>query len=197
MKGLVVHVVLWAAMLAAAGCGQSEEERAIALIQQAGGDLGFDSEGRVISVNLSDTQATDNELAAIGVLPYVRTINCTNAGGIKGAGLESVARLPNLETLYLVGTEVDDAGLARLAGLKSLKTLHLGRTRITDAGMPALDGLENLQTLSLGNTEVTDKGLVQLRDLRKLSTLILKETKTTPAGIKELHRMLPDTRIDR
>lgn len=188
--------VLLAAALATLGCGRSDQEQAIALIKGAGGTLNHDEQGRIISVDLSDTAAGDEELAAVSALPNVRTINCTNASRIKGKNLEMLANLRNLETLYLVGTDLDDAGLARLRDLKSLKTLHLGRTRITDAGMPAIDNLTNLQTLSLGNTAITDNGLVELRDLRDLSTLILRKTKTTPAGVQELRRMLPNTRIE-
>lgn len=190
------QAVLLAGTLATLGCGRSDRDVAIAMIQEAGGTLNYDDQGRVISVDLSGTGATDEELAAISVLPDVRTLNCTNAKKIKGSSLDLLVTLKNLETLYLVGTDLDDAGLSRLPHLKSLKTLHLGRTRITDAGMPALDNLTNLQTLSLGDTAVTDQGLVQLRDLRKLSTLILRNTKTTQRGVQELHRMLPDARIE-
>jgi Leucine rich repeat len=197
MKRLVTAcALLLAGTLATLGCSPSDKDAALARIQQAGGTVNYDSQGRVVSVDLSDTQATDEELAAVRVLPDVRTINCTNARGIKGTDLDVLAELKNLETLYLVGTSVDDEGLSRLKDLKSLKTLHLGRTRITDKGMPALDGLANLQTLSLGNTDVTDAGLVQLRNLRNLSTVILRQTKTTPRGVQELRRMLPKARID-
>ncbi|MEX0978005.1 MAG: leucine-rich repeat domain-containing protein [Pirellulales bacterium] len=191
-----LSTALLTAVLAITGCRASDTESALATIQAAGGTVNRDHQGQVVSVDLSDTAATDEELAAIGVLPSVRTINCTNARQIKGATLRQLGGLKNLETLYLVGTDVTDASLAGLEGLTSLKTLHLGRTRITDAGMPVLDHLTNLQTLSLGNTEVTDMGLVQLRDLRHLSTLILRKTKVTSRGVQELQRMLPDTRIE-
>jgi Leucine-rich repeat (LRR) protein len=190
------QAVILAGLLTALGCSPSDQETALAMIRQAGGNVSHDDLGRVVSVDLSDTPATDEELAAIRVFPDVRTINCTNARGIKGTDLDVLVDLKNLETLYLVGTSLDDTGLSRLKDLKSLKTLHLGRTNITDAGMPALDNLTNLQTLSLGNTAVTDAGLIQLRDLRNLSTLILRDTKVTPRGIQELRRMLPDARID-
>jgi hypothetical protein len=191
----IAHAVIVAAMMATLGCGRSDREAAIDTIQAVGGTLSYDEQGRVVSVNLSDTQATDEELAAISALPYVHTINCTNAHRIAGNSLYLLGNLKNLETLYLVRTDLEDSGLAGVQNLMSLKTLSLDGTGITDAGMPALANLNNLQTLVLGDTAITDSGLVPLRNLRKLSTLILRDTKTTGAGIQELHRMLPEVRI--
>ncbi len=177
------------------GCSETPEAQALAAIASVGGQVRSDNQGRILSVDLSETPAQDNVLAAIAVLPHVQTINCTNAHHITGSGLAALSGLTDLQTLYLVGTELDDVGLSHIGNLTSLKTLQIGHTKITDAGMPALDHLENLQTLSLGNTAVTDQGLVQLRDLRHLSTLILRDTKTTRRGVQELRRMLPEVRV--
>jgi hypothetical protein len=196
MKRLAaVAAVLLAVTAATSGCSKPEKDVALARIKAVGGTISYDAQGRVISVDLSDSWATDEEVAAIRYLPYVETINCTNARRITGSTLHQLAALPKLNTLYLVGTQLDDAGLAQLQHATSLTTLNLDSTRITDAGMRTLDNLDNLQTLVLGHTAVTDRGLVQLRDLRQLSTLNLRDTKTTPDGVKGLRRMLPDVRI--
>lgn len=178
-----------------AGCSSTPEEQALAMIEGVGGTVRSDAQGHVISIDLSETPVRDNTLAAIAVFPHVQTINCTNAGNITGSGLAGLRGLSQLETLYLVHTQVDDAGLNHIRHLKSLKTLQLGHTKVTDAGMPALDSLAQLQTLSLASTVVSDAGLVQLRDLRNLSTLVLRDTKTTRRGVQELRRMLPDVRV--
>jgi internalin A len=177
------------------GCSSTPEEQALATIEGVGGTVRSDAEGHVISIDLSGTPVRDNTLAAIAVFPHVQTINCTNASRITGSGLAALRGLSQLETLYLVNTQLDDAGMEHIKHLTSLKTLQLGHTNITDAGMPALDSLTQLQTLSIANTAVSDAGLVQLRDLRKLSTLILRDTKTTRRGVQELHRMLPEVRV--
>ena len=190
----VAHALLLTATLVILGCTVPDKESAIGMIQRAGGTFSYD-QGKIISVDLSDTGATDQELAAIRFLPHVRTINCSNARQITGSALYLLVNLKHLEELHLVNTELDDDGLSRLRDLTSLKTLNLDGTRITDAGMPAIDNLTNLQTLVLGNTKITDKGLVQLRDLRELSTLVLRNTETTPRGVQELRRMLPDVRV--
>jgi Leucine-rich repeat (LRR) protein len=195
MRVRSVSLILLLAHLLVAGCSTTPEEEALAVIQGVGGSVRADAQGNIVSVDLSDTPVRDNMLAAIAVFPHVQTINCTNAHHITGSGLAALRGLNNLETLYLVDTQVDDAGLRHVRHLTSLKTLQLGHTQITDAGMPALDSLEQLQTLSIANTAVSDKGLVQLRDLRHLSTLILRDTKTTRSGVQELRRMLPEVRV--
>jgi hypothetical protein len=196
MKLFALYAFALSGVLAIGGCSRSDQEIALEMIRQAGGTIGYDDQGRPVSVDLSDAAATDEELAAVHVLPEVRSINCTNARGIKGTDLDLLVDLKNLETLYLVGTSLDDEGLSRIKDLKSLKTLHLGRTNITDKGMPGLENLTNLQTLSLGNTAITDAGLIPLRGLRNLSTVILRGTKVTPRGVQELRRMLPEARVD-
>lgn len=177
------------------GCSNSDRELAIELIQQAGGTLSYDDQGRITSVDLSDSDATDEELAAVSMFPHVQSVNCNNAPGVTGSDLDLLVDCPRLAKLYLVGTKLDDVGLSRMKDLTSLQTLNLDGTAITDRGMPALDNLVNLRTLVLGNTAITDRGLVQLRDLRNLSTLVLRNTRTTPGGVKELERMLPEVRI--
>jgi hypothetical protein len=188
---------MFLALLLTAGCSATPEEAAHELLGAVGAKLRTDSTGAVVAVDLSETGARDDALAAIGFYPQVQSINCNGLTRITGSGLASLAGLKHLESLYLANTDVDDAGLSYVQNLGSLKTLQLGGTKVTDAGMGALDHLVNLKTLSLGGTAVTDHGLVQLRDLRDLETIGLRDTKTTKRGAQELQRMLPDVRIVR
>ena len=75
------------------------------------------------------------------------------------AGLKELARLKNLTTLGLVGTQVTDVGLKELGTLKNLTRLSLAARTVTDAGLKELARLKNLTTLDLGYTKVTDAGL--------------------------------------
>lgn len=179
------------------GCSGTPEENARELLDSVGAKLRTDPSGAIVAVDLSETPARDDALAAIGVFPHVQTINCSGVQGITGSGLAGLAGLSKLDSLYLANTAVDDAGLAYVQHLGSLTTLQLGGTKVTDAGMGALDHLVKLKTLSLGGTAVSDHGLVELRDLRDLETIGLRDTKTTKQGAQELQRMLPDVRIVR
>jgi hypothetical protein len=183
--------------LALTGCSSTPEEDALELLESVGAKLRTGATGQIVAVDLSETMAGDDALAAIGVFPQVESINCNGAARITGSGLAGLAGLAQLDSLYLANTSVDDAGLNSIQHLHSLTTLQLGGTKVTDAGMDALDHLVNLKTLSLGGTAVTDRGLVHLRDLRHLETLGLRDTKTSKGGAVELQRMLPDVRIVR
>ncbi len=177
------------------GCKATPEEQALELVAAYGGEVRTDAGGHVTAVDLSDTPAGDDVIAALGVFPTIRTLNCTNAGRISGQGFSAWSSDASIESLYLVSTALDDAGLHQIGRFNSLKTLQLGHTKITDAGLPAVDHLSNLETLSLSNTAVTDAGLISLRDLRKLSTLMIRDTGASPRGVLELRRMLPKARI--
>ena len=97
-------------------------------------------------------------------------------GKITGAGLAHLAGLPNLETLEVSDSNVDDAGLARLSGVTKLKALKLRATEITDAGLTHLSGLKALETLDLSHTRIAGPGLVHLRGLTALKALDLQVT---------------------
>jgi hypothetical protein len=177
------------------GCSTTPEEKALELVAAYGGEVRTNTAGQITAVDLSDSSAGDDVIAAIAVFPTINTLNCSNASRVTGQGFATWSPEARIESLYLVGTALDDAGLQQVGHLGSLKTLQLGQTKITDAGLPALDRLINLETLSLSNTAVTDIGLISLRDLRKLSTLMIREANTTPRGVLELRRMLPDARV--
>jgi Leucine Rich Repeat (LRR) protein len=184
-------------ILTYAGCAASEEQTAIAAIKNLGGKIKTDEHsGAVVEVDLSGTKTTDDDLACLKPLAHLRLLNCSKTP-VRGPGLDQLAGLGELQTLFLVGSELDDAGLAHLKGLTSLRTLHLGRTRITNAGLPALALLSRLRTLSLGNTRITDAGLGPLKEMRELGTLVLRHTHTTPAGVQQLRQTLLKTQIER
>lgn len=191
----IVKIATLCSLLLAIGCKAAPEDQALELVAAYGGQVRTDSAGHIVSVDLSNTPAGDDVIAALAVFPTIQSLNCSNAGRITGHGFAAWSPASQIESLYLVGTAVDDGGLQHVARLGSLKTLQLGQTKITDAGLSAVDHLSNLETLSLSKTQVTDAGLISLRDLRKLSTLMIRDTGTTPRGVVELRRMLPDVRV--
>ena len=88
-------------------------------------------------------------------------------------GFKHLARLKDLQSLYLCNTKVDDKILKILGGMKSLRVLNLNSTDVTDDGLKALAGLTALEALDLSQTAVTDAGVKHLQPLQKLRHLSL------------------------
>ena len=202
MAGFTIHcsatvsAIVAVLVLACSGCAPSEEQKALAAIKQLGGKIKSAQQGQVVEVDLSRTKATDDDLAAHKALVHNRSLNCSYTP-ITGQGLEQLAGSRDLQTLFLVGSELNDTGLAEVSKLSSLRTLHLGRTKITNAGLAELASMSNLRTLSLGNTQITDAGLAALKPMHELGTLVLRQTKTSPAGVQQLRQSLSKTQIER
>jgi hypothetical protein len=114
---------------------------------------------------------------------------------VTDAGLVSLKRLTQLQTLDVFDGDVTDDGLKHLTGLSHLQTLNLSRTQVTDAGLKDLKALTQLQTLDLSDTQVTNAGLEDIKGLSQLQTLYLEGTKVSDVGVGDLQRVLPSCRI--
>jgi hypothetical protein len=93
--------------------------------------------------------------------------------------------------------KINDVWLLKVKRLPRLQWLSLVDTDVTDVGLANLKGMTRLEKLYLGNTQVTDAGLVQLKEFFQLKALYLKETRVTDAGVLELQRELPNCKIER
>jgi hypothetical protein len=152
-----------------------DQSKAIATVTALGGWVEFadnDPDKPVVKVCLSCTQCKDSDLAIL-------------------------KDFPELQVLWLNGTNVTDAGLAHLAGLKNLETLYLSGTGIGDAGLAHLEALTRLQNLDLQGTQVGDPGLERLRGLTQLRIVFVAATKVTDKGEQKLHQALPEVDIAR
>src|SRR5436853_274544 len=82
-----------------------------------------------VAIDLSNTAATDEDLAV-------------------------VVRAPDLDELNLAFTKVTDAGLDHLRRAPKLATLNLSSTKVTDAAIPKLQRLADLYRVDIGQTEI-------------------------------------------
>ena len=106
------------------------------------------------------------------------------------AGLDQLAKLPQIQRLELGGAAVTDSILDQLNELSRLDRLGLENTSVTDNGMKKLAGLTQLKWLILnGNTGITDDGLKRIAGLRQLEYLDLSLSNVTDAGLKHLRLM--------
>ena len=109
----------------------------------------------------------------------------------KPEGELTVADLEKVTSLRLPFRQITDVGLKEVAKLQNLQELYLP-SQITDEGLKEVAKLQNLTGLNLmACKQITDAGLKEVAKLQKLERLSLLGTKITDAGVAELRKALP------
>lgn len=129
----------------------------------------------------------DEGLALLADLGNVTWLSLQSAP-VTNAGLVHVARLKDLEHLYLGYSRVTGEGLTRL-DLPKLRILSLHGLAVKDADLEKLPELPQLQELVLNDTLVTDDGLAHLGKYASINKLWLENTKITDKGLVHLQRL--------
>lgn len=124
--------------------------------------FGEEAFGEVITVQLLDTLATDEDLRYLADVPTVEWVHLSNTK-VTDKGLLYLLACPKLRNLTLDGLPITDDGLAQLIVLKELEEISLSRTQITDAGLEHLAKLPNLKNIWLRGTAITDGGYQRLK----------------------------------
>jgi internalin A len=156
--------------------------------------VGIDYFGHVVMVGLGKS-ATDLEMAHVGRLPRLVTLNAPNVKEITDAGAAHLAGLADLESVSLSGSKVTGGALANFRGKTTLKFLFIDHLPITDADLVHLEGLTNLEILDLTATKVGDAGLAHLEGLVNIKTLRLGSTQIEGPGLAHLKRMSKLSRL--
>lgn len=94
---------------------------------------------RLRYIHLSSSQITDKSLAVFAKLPDVKGLSL-QFNHFTDDGLERVARLEELESLWVCGkvdreNKITDVGLKRIVTLKHLTTLGIQHTEVTSQGV--------------------------------------------------------------
>jgi len=90
----------------------AQQGRALSEIQKLGGQVERDEKAPgtpVVGVILRGARISDNDLAGLGGMTGLRTLDLTSTS-ISDAGLSHLKKLPHLQSLDLTGTPVTDAG---------------------------------------------------------------------------------------
>lgn len=83
-----------------------------------------------VTVDLSATKITDQGVAQLGSSKNLRLIRLAETG-VTDATIDTLLKLPTLESINLYGTKVTDAGVSKLAAMGNLKRLYLWKTAVT------------------------------------------------------------------
>ena len=144
----------------------------------------------VVWVVVEGDDVTDRWLARLRRLPKLQVLGLLKTQ-VTDSGLAGLSRWPHLESLWLNGSGVTDAGMVHVEQLTKLNSLYLENTPIGDAGLAHLKSLSQLEYLSLRGTRVTDTGLEHLKGLTRLKWINLDGTQVTLDGKKNLQRAIP------
>jgi internalin A len=181
----------------------TEPAKALAAIKKMGGKVQTEESGRVVGIDLSGTQATDDDQKLLSGFKALRTLNLFNTK-ITGPGLAHLKGLDRLEELDLswpllgyadaVGDSyrprpLDEESLKHLKGLPALRSLNLEYTQLSEEGLQLLGELKTLRDLDLNLVRVTDKGLRHLQGLTELTRLYLRNAPVTDRAAATLGRL--------
>lgn len=176
-------------------------------IDDLGGAVTRNAEGRITGVDLRGTWVTDTDLRQLNQLPDLSYLDLSltritdqgmqeikNLRGIvelnlyfaeyvTDQGLAAVREWKKLERLNVHGAKVSDTTLEHISGITTLESLDMGSTMLTNIGLERLTTLPNLKQLTMGGTELGDAGLQALRQIPTLTYLDLSGRQGTDKNV--------------
>jgi Leucine-rich repeat (LRR) protein len=104
-----------------------------------------------------------------------------------------LAKLAQVQRVYLEDTAISDLGLQFLAGYRDLVDVSISRTKSTGvtlngSGFSALKGAQNFELLVVRGQPLSDECVEHLAKIKTLRHLVLIDTKITDKGIQLLER---------
>ncbi len=185
----------------------ADEEAAVRRLQELGGTIQFDKEGKdraVIRVYLSGAKIKDEDLLNLEELHELKELSISgqtqkspprSGGQITDKGLQTIGKLSKLESLNLCGNRITNAGLKELHKLKELRRLDLSLTSVNDDGMQALHPLEKLEYLRIWDVKISDVGLSHLQEIKTLKQVLLAHAEVTASGLEKLRNAIPNIKV--
>lgn len=124
--------------------------------------FGRDDAGRLLIERRYITGLTDDEMASVKTLQYLRSLGL-EANPIADRSVIGLRSLRCLETLNLSHTAISDQAMKELAELPALRNLDLSRTDVTDASLQYLSKCASLQKLNVEMTNISEDGAAMLQ----------------------------------
>jgi hypothetical protein len=119
---------------------------------------------RVTSLSFRETDVTDQDLKELVKVDQMTSLGLSLCPQVTIEGLKELAKLKQLNTLYLGGPNITDATLKEVANFQQITRLDLAHCpKVTDKGIKELARLKNLKIFFLRNSLVTKAGKFELR----------------------------------
>lgn len=132
------------------------------------------------------------ELDKLRLFPQLRSVSLGSTN-INDLGLQYVCKNPNIDNLNLQDTQITNEGIRCLAELKGLKYLRLKENWQLDNGcIEAINQLQSLVDLQLHETSIDGAGIKAI-NLVHLRDLMVNETEDSI--LRHLSHQLPRCRI--
>ncbi len=165
-------------------------------IDDLGGHVTKDGQGRVTGVSLRGTWVGDADLRHLSELPELSYLDLSLTH-ITDQGMSELRNLPGIMELNLYFAEyVTDEGIAAIKDWKKLRTLNLHGTKVSDTALEHIAGISTLESLNVGSTLMTDVGLERLTTLPNLKELTMGGNELGDAGLQALRQMPGLTYLD-
>jgi internalin A len=165
-------------------------------IDDLGGHVTTDGQGRVTGVSLRGTWVGDADLRHLSELPELSHLDLSLTH-ITDQGMPELRNLPGITELNLYFTEyVTDEGVAAIKDWKKLRILNLHGTKVSDTALEHIAGISTLESLNVGSTLMTDVGLERLTTLPNLKELTMGGNELGDAGLQALRQMPGLTYLD-
>jgi hypothetical protein len=100
--------------------------------------------------------------------------------------LKMLQKFPNLESVSLNGTNINDNGLQYLIQCPTVTNINLSFTTITDTGIGHLTALKKLEHLRLKETNISPKSIPYFNQMTHLISLQVHETQISGKDMEKL-----------
>jgi internalin A len=165
-------------------------------IEDLGGSVTRNVQGRVTGVSLRGTWVGDADLRRLSELPDLNDLDLSLTH-ITDQGMQEIKSLPGITDLNLYFAEyVTDEGVAAIKDWKKLRRLNLHGTKAGDSALEHVSGIAALESLNVGSTLMTDVGLERLTMLPNLKELTMGGNELGDAGLQALRQMPGLTYLD-
>jgi hypothetical protein len=151
--------------------------------------------GKIVGVDFRPMAGTDPKKIAAAVkelstLPDLETILLLGMD-VNDEAADAIPTSAKLTSVQFFNTSITDKGVGKLARFTNLQTFKYTGMNISDQGMQDLAKIKTLNTIEITDSKITDTGVLALQTLPNLRSLTIENTAATQRSIDQLQQRLP------